>query len=401
MLLSVFTVPVFAVSSVVWTDHGEVFQPPIAAYSPTVLYNANTFGGHGASYFYKMWYSTGTGLALAYSNDGKLWTIYNSGLDLSTLTNPLHGRVIFDAGGFGGSGEFYKIWYWDCCSPYPNPSNPLGVLPVRYAESSDGVNWVNDQAITQDVNYPLVTGQEPAVPDVWFYSSYGPGQVFYNPSGYAVINDADPLGNRYVMYYDASSQGFAPDLSYEATALAYSVDGKAWKRYGVEPIFKAGGSSTWDSGYAYASTVMKLGGLWRMWYSGGIAASWEGCGYAESTDGLSWTRDTSNPITLCGEPNGQDPAMPMVIYDASGFNGHGDSFEFKMYYSGFPDSVNNRAIGYKTGTLSAAVGGHLEPINKAEVLAMMLVQGVSGYWWLLAVAAIVAVAAVLLKRRRS
>lgn len=52
-------------------------------------------------------------------------------------------------------------------------------------------------------------------------------------------------------------------------------------------------------------------------------------------------------------------------------------------------------------TSPAAVGGYLQPINTAEVLSSMLVQGVSGYWWLLTIAAIAAVAVVILRRHRS
>jgi len=52
-----------------------VYDPPSSsdkAYYPCVLYDANKFSGHGASFYYKMWYADGQGQyeAVTYSNDG-------------------------------------------------------------------------------------------------------------------------------------------------------------------------------------------------------------------------------------------------------------------------------------------------------------------------------------------
>jgi hypothetical protein len=46
-----------------------------------------------------------------------------------------------------------------------------------------------------------------------------------------------------------------------------------------------------------------------------------------------------------------------------------------------------------------SVGGFLQPINKGEVLSIMLTDTVTGYWWIFAVGVVVAMVAVLLKRR--
>jgi hypothetical protein len=151
-----------------WTEYASnpVFDPSVRAYYPWVLYDASKFSGHGDSHYYKMWYGTGSTLRLAYSDDGIIWV--EEGGDLSVLTNPHHPVVAYDPSGFGGS-VYYKIWYWDSSSPYGNP--------VRYAESTDGIVWVNDQAITQDPTSQLITGW---VSPYWFYSSYGAGAVLYN-----------------------------------------------------------------------------------------------------------------------------------------------------------------------------------------------------------------------------
>lgn len=168
----------------------------------------------------------------------------------------------------------------------------------------------------------------------------------YNPSGYATLNYADPMGNRYIMYFDAASQGYAPDGTVEGTALAFLADGKFWTRYGSEPVFKAGGGSAWDSKYAYAWTVLKIGGLFKMWYGGGQAGSSDGIGYAESADGISWTRQV-DPMMHASDDltwRSERTYTPLVIYDGSKFSGHGDSAYYKMWYTGKTGS--NYSVGY-------------------------------------------------------
>lgn len=402
LLMLCIPVPMaFALDNSAWVEYGgnPVFHPwpDHRAYYPSVIYDASQFSGHGASYYYKMWYSTGSALRLAYSNDGMNWV--EPGGEVGSLMSPNHPCVLYDAGGFG-EGVYYKIWYWNSQSEYTTATGP-----IRYAESSDGTVWFNDQRIGEDPSFLLVTGW---VAPYWFYSSYGPSQVLYNLAGYGTLNDADPMGNKYVMYYDAASQGSAPDGTVEGTALAYSADGKYWRRYGSEPVLKASGGSEWDSGYAYAWTVLKSEGAYRMWYSGSQGSSNEGMGYAESSDGLTWSRKPPSPIfhkTDAGYPG--DPGWrsdrtytPKIIYDANQFGGHGDAAYYKMWYTGKrPAQAEDFAIGYATlpggggpPEQEKAVGGVFAPTNKFGLLAPWI--GLSS---LLAVAAI---SVLYLKRRR-
>lgn len=266
------------------------------------------------------------------------------GGDLGTLTNARHPVVLYDANGFGGGTYYYKMWYWDSASEYTDP--------IRCAESSDGITWVNDQAITQDPSALLVTGW---VAPYWFYSSYGAGAVLYNAAGYATINYADPMGNKYVMYYDAASQGFAPDGTAEGTALAFSADGVYWARYGSAPVLLGSGGSAWDSNYAYAWSVLKVNGQYEMWYSGGQARSSEGIGYAQSSDGITWTKQ-ADPIMHMSDGvawRSSRTYTPSVIYDASQFSGHGDTAFLKMWYTGV--SGSDYAVGYATCTINLFV----------------------------------------------
>jgi hypothetical protein len=309
-----------------------VFDPVQRAYYPCVLYDANKFSSHGDSYYYKMWYATGSVVRVAYSDDGKTWV--EEGSDLTVFTNAHHPVVLYNVDGFGG-GVYYKMWYWNSASEYTDP--------IRYAESSDGVTWVNDQAITQDTSAKLVEGW---VTPYWFYSSYGAGAVLYNSAGYATINYGDPMGNKYVMYYDAASQGYAPDGTTEGTALAFSYDGIYWARYASEPVLKASSGSAWDSGYAYAWSVLKIDGSYTMYYSGGQGTSNDGIGTAQSTDGITWTKQATAVMHISDGVTWRSGRTytPSVVYDADYFSGHGDLAYLKMWFTGKEGS--NYAVGY-------------------------------------------------------
>ena len=121
-----------------WQDYGSnpVFSPPGGAYYPSVLHDAANFSGHGAAYPYKMWYDAHDPYspALAGSFDGITWTVLANplvGLKTSGANQSANHLVVrYDAGGFGGSGYFYRIWYWDMDGSHSVPSTP-SELPSR------------------------------------------------------------------------------------------------------------------------------------------------------------------------------------------------------------------------------------------------------------------------------
>ena len=122
-----------------WTDYASnpVLDPSTRAYYPTLAYDNSKFSGRGAAYYYKMWYSTGGQIGLAHSDDGKSWV--DVGVLPTLSTNAHHSWVLYDSGGFGGSGVFYKVWYWDTSKLF-GPAQA-----IAYAESTDGVSWTNHQ----------------------------------------------------------------------------------------------------------------------------------------------------------------------------------------------------------------------------------------------------------------
>jgi hypothetical protein len=327
-----------------WNDYtsNPVFDPASRAYYPTVLYDVNAFSGHGASFFYKMWYDSPTPIMLAGSNDGISWTVIGT---TTGLKDARHARIIYNLAGFGG-GIFYKIWYWD------SVVSIYSINALRYAESADGMIWTNDQVLTQDPLSPIVTGTYPD----WNTGTYGPMYVLFNPS--ALNTGTNPFNYSYTMYYDGTTGAI------EQVGLAYSIDGKLWSLH--SKVLSLGALGVWDDHYACYGTVLYFDGLWHMWYSGGQnEMGTTGIGYATSPDGITWTKYAANPLTSLGGYGtfgGMGPAgswnekrnyTPMVLYDANKFSGHGEACEFKMWRSGVSAS-GNYSVGYASVCLPSS-----------------------------------------------
>jgi hypothetical protein len=330
-------------------------------YYPSVLYDGNAFSGHGDAYAYKMWHQTETGsIALSLSTDGINWTLKGT-TDLSVCA-AYHARVLYDVNAFGNGTYYYKVYYWN--------GSPSTTMNIFYAESNDGMAWVNSQLITQG-SAPLVDGVSPG----WFYHLYGPAFVYYNAN--ATSTPGVPLSYPYVMYYHISTEGGGPGTSIEQTGLAISVDGLLWNRWSyangtasTEPVMIPYGIGTigdpyytWNGGYAYIGSVVNDGsGVWRAFYTGanpnnaqGITYA-QGIGSATSADGINWTFEPLQPnkpifyITdsfdeVISWRDGRVCA-PYVIYGKFG----GTDWMYKMWFSGGRGVVAgmNGAIGYAT-----------------------------------------------------
>jgi uncharacterized repeat protein (TIGR01451 family) len=326
-----------------WHEYpgNPVFYPEDTekSYYPCVLYDASQFSGHGDAYYYKMWYGDTDSSRwewVVYSNDGINWENHEEVTGIEA--DGYHAKVLYIAEGYGAGPYYYKIWYWNSSSLYT-------IDAIHTADSTDGVNWVNDQALTEDATYPLVSG--PSGTD-WKRGTYGPVSVLYNPS--ASNSGTDPFDYRFAMYYDATTGG------YEVTGLAYSSDGNHWTRYHQAPyedapVFDRGGAGQWDSDYSSHGTVVRESeDVWHFWYSGGGPASGgnEGIGYASSSDGINWTRDAGNPLIYKDDGvawRDDRTYTPCVIYSPTRFDGHGEVSTYKMWFTG-RSSAGVYAIGY-------------------------------------------------------
>jgi hypothetical protein len=321
-----------------WVEYGNnpVFGQWLGgakAYYPKVIYDANQFSGHGDSYYYKMWFQSSNGIGYAYSNNGIIWTAGTNPLS-ALVASASHPLVKYDPNGFG-SGVYYKIWYWSGNQTYT-------IDDLRYAESADGINWINDQPLTQDGTSPLVTGN--SGPD-WNAGSYGPCYIIYNPGGSNSIDDGNLWNNKYVFYYMGTNG------NNEYIGLAYSADGTHWKRYGNNPVLSPGTASYWDNTSVGYCSVINISGIWQMWYGGGPGTN-QGIGYATSTDGINWTKHPDNPIfhKNDGIPWRNDRTYtPWVLYDAAKFSVHGDACPYKMWFSG-RSTDGKYSIGYACAT---------------------------------------------------
>jgi hypothetical protein len=333
-------IPAGAQSRCDWVkyDNNPVFGQWLGdakAYYPKVLYDPDQFSGHGDSAYYKMWFGSSNGIGYAYSNDGISWT---AGLNpvAGLVANANHPLIKYDLNGFG-QGVYYKIWYEDTAYIY-------SINALRYAESADGVTWTNDQALTQDGTYPLVTNN-PGFD--WNAGSYGPCDAICNPSGLGSFDDGNLWNNKYVMYYMGTTGGN------EFIGLAYSANGTHWKRYGNAPVLSPctladDPSACWDYYSVGYCSVINLSGNWQMWYGGGPGTNL-GIGYATSTDGINWTKHPDNPIfhVSDGIPWSDNRTYtPWVVYDADNFSGHGDAYTYKMWFSGKNTATETYSIGY-------------------------------------------------------
>ncbi len=334
-----------------------VYDPPVTTYDeyyPCVLYDANQFSGHGASYYYKTWYGDGQGhvVAVTYSNDGLTWTapVQTTGV----LPDGYHAQVIYIPGGFSENSVtyYYKIWYWN------SSVSPYTIEAIRTADSTDGVNFANDKPLAQDPSAQLIVGNSGGWK--WNSGSYGPVSLLHNAS--AKNTGGNPFDYTYAMYYDAATG------SSERIGLGYSEDGVYWHRYGNDPVLNLGPQGAWDGPpswvqagldeYAYTTfgTVIKgTDGTWRMWYSAwqyiiNVGATNYGIGYATSTDGITWTKDADNPVFYMSDGKAWRDACtytPSVLYSPTRFDGHGTACHYKMWFTGQTSAPGrNAAIGY-------------------------------------------------------
>ena len=295
---------------VAWSDQGLVYTAPGGdAYYPSMLYDLHGFGVPGPAN-YAMWYTDGTGAAYrATSSNGTAWS---APVTLTGLAGRVHHvQVLYSANHFGRgpSGPSYRMWYWDIGAPL------YDISAMATAESTDGINWVNNTALTQDASAQLVTGAGVG----WNRGSYGPINLFYQPS--AANTGSDPWGYSYTMYYDGT------DGSREQTGLAYSADGVFWKAYNGNPVLSISASPAWDSNDAVYGTIYRDAMGFHYWYSGGVSSPSEGIGYAFSSDGKAWTKN-STPIFRTSDGVAYRSSRiytPSVIDDGSG--------TLKMYFS--------------------------------------------------------------------
>jgi len=306
-----------------WEDKGIVYGiGDEKAYYPCVIFDSTAFGVKSGPK-YKMWYSDGTGAVwVGTSKDGKKWSasFENEGF----TGTPHHVQVIYDKECFGDcvNDIKYKIWYWD------KNVSIYSIDAIKYAESQNGISWVNNTPITQDETDKLVTGES----NDWNKGSYGPVDVIYQTE--ASNTGDDPWDYTYVLFFNGTNGGN------EITGLAYSTDGRLWTGYAGNPVLQNSPlAEAWDNDDAVYGTVLRINSGYHFWYSGGSGPADEGIGYAFSLNGLTWTK-ARDPIFHITDDNADHREKrtytPSVVQGRRG--------RLRMFYSA-KSSDGDYAIG--------------------------------------------------------
>lgn len=122
---------------------------------------------------------------------------------------------------------------------------------------------------------------------------------------------------------------------------ASSADGIHWTKYASNPVLVAGPGGAWDEDAVAAPTVIKNGSVFEMWYEAVDSGGWWRIGHATSPDGVHWTKDTSNPVLSEG---GVDSFTEWGVGTPSVVKWEG---AYHMLHVGF-DYYGTATIGYAT-----------------------------------------------------
>lgn len=136
----------------------------------------------------------------------------------------------------------------------------------------------------------------------------------------------------YKMWYKEQLQGGKQHISY-----ATSKDGINWEKYEGNPVIEPGEGGEWDSTRVGPGKVLKISGVYKIWFLGfdknGIAA----IGHATSKDGVRWEKYKGNPV-LKASLQGWDSKSVVGLSVAH------DEGIYKMWYAG--KDGKEQAIGY-------------------------------------------------------
>jgi predicted GH43/DUF377 family glycosyl hydrolase len=132
-------------------------------------------------------------------------------------------------------------------------------------------------------------------------------------------------------------------VHYGKYSIGYAVseDGINWCPYERNPVLRPGNPGSFDDGFIWGGTVLKLNDEYRMYYGAysNSRGKWS-IGFAGSQDGIHW-RKIPEALIPAGPPGSWDqdgPNAPCVMRDSSG--------QYWMWYSG--NSQPTTAIGLAT-----------------------------------------------------
>ncbi len=176
-------------------------------------------------------------------------------------------------------GNIYKMWY--TCGGGNYPTDTLLRSRICYSTSNDGINWIkyNGNPVL-DISYD------------GSWDSLGVETIT------VIIDSSAPANQRFKAWYAGQYfNSYRYDIGY-----AWSSDGIQWTKH-ISPVLKTGATADWDNGFLEGPSVIKDGGIYKMWYAGydvvidGQTTDGKvNIGYATSIDGINWNKYAGNPV---------------------------------------------------------------------------------------------------------
>lgn len=237
----------------------------------------------------------------------------------------------------------WKIWY---ASVIKDRTSGNETMTIKYAESTDGVQW----------SVPQIAFQIASDITAWDHTHTETPSVIKNP----IATDPD---KKYMLWYSGANIDNAPGenrpdtFPYYQIGLAYSADGTAFTRVTPGLHNKAGlvleadasifGSSlpgTFGDGVVADPEVIVKDGQMHMWFSsyaesvpspistsGRIPLAF-GISHMTSTDGVTWTASHDNPLASLAK-NGDvvGGQQPSVVFNST-------SNQYEMWFSNDTDA---------------------------------------------------------------
>jgi len=243
-------------------------------------------------------------------------------------------------------------WDWFCLDEVPYHGQSVTVLwdadGRHYGHGAGLTLFVNGKRAAHRADLGELTAMLPArvkskLPVRWEKRADGP--VLGGSLGTCFDVSVLPDEGKYKMYFS-----WRPKAS---VAVVESADGVHW----AQPQILIGPASTGWEDDVNRPSVIKEGGLYRMWYTG-QAHGHSSIGYATSADGLHWQR-LGEPVLRPDQPWEKVAVMcPSVLWDAR-------AREFRMWYSG-GEQYEPDAIGYATSPDGIHWKKHDGPIFQAD-----------------------------------